>query len=101
MNINISKYNNVQEFKKEFAGCLVEILNNPIPFNVYYLTEETFNNKQITSVYDPKYSQWFTTINTSIIEPEMITIPKSEYNKLVAAQKLIELYPFNMPRIKY
>lgn len=95
MNINISNYNNVDEFKKEFTDCLVEIRNNPLPFNVKFLTEETFDNKSIVGIYHPKYSQWFTTINTSIKEPEMITIPKSEYNNLIAAQKLLDALEAN------
>jgi hypothetical protein len=104
MNINISKYNNVQEFKKEFAGCLVQRLylghHDPTEtvyetVNIHHITEENFNDKQIVRVFNPTVFEWYDIINEPTTEPEMITISKSEYNKLVTAQKLLNALEAN------
>jgi len=103
MNINISKYNNVEEFKKEFANCLVQRLylghDDPTEtvyetVNILNITEENFNNKQIVSIFNPTVFEWYDIIDEQTTEPEMITIPKSEYDKLIAAQNILNIYNY-------
>jgi len=83
MNINISNYNTAfsyEEFKKEFAGCLVQLLDKPYPFNVKFLSEEDFNNTQIIGVYDPKCCQWFTaTVNNTESINQEYNVPMIKY----------------------
>ncbi len=54
-----------------------------------------FNDKQIVRVFNPTVFEWYDIINEPTTEPEMITISKSEYNKLVTAQKLLNALEAN------